>query len=406
MKQSYQNPSFSDLGVPADLTAYLKEKSINTPTSIQTNSYPLIAAGKSFLGMAETGSGKTLSYLLPIAVRYNPLTMSGLFGIILVPSSELVHQIVREIQDLKKAGPRFDFSVMSLLTEGNRNRQLEELRKKHPNFIVGTPGVIRKYINEKKLHVQNPGLKQAFPDMTQVLVLDEADELASHSFRDDCIYIASKLWRDTQFLGFSATLNRRAEFLFDAMLKHSYTEFRDSSMHIPDTVRNIAVFTTLRLRFETARQIINTFKKDDKILLFTSNGYEIRQIYMKLNRRGYRVSYIDGRSDKNEIRNQKRRFDEGQTNIMITTDALGRGMNLGGVAAVIQYRLPEDIRSFVNRAGRTGRNGQKGTNISICEEGEKEKLRRYAKTAGIQIEEAAPSGGRLVRTDSGSDKRR
>ncbi len=399
MKQSKSFSVFPELGVPADLTAYLETKSIHTPTAVQRVSYPLIAAGKNFLGMSETGSGKTLAYLIPLAARFNPQTMTGLFGIILVPSSELVHQTVRDIRDLRNAGIRYDYSVISLLTEGNRNRQLEDLRKKHPNFIVGTPGVIRKYIDEKKLHIQNSALKNKFPDMTQVLVMDEADELSSHSFRDDCIYIASKFLRDTQFIGFSATLNRRAESLFDSILKNPYTEFRDSSIHIPDTVHNVVVYTTLRMRFETTRQIINTFRKDDKIIVFTANSYEIRQIFTKLNRRGYRVSYIDGKSDKREIRNQKRRFDDGLTSIMITTDALGRGMNLGGVAAVIQYRLPEDVRTFVNRAGRTGRNGQKGVNISVCEEGEKEKIRRFARMTGAVIEEAIPDGGRLMHRD-------
>ena len=396
MKPSQSITSFSKLGVPAALTAYLKKRSICTPTAVQRVSYPIIAEGKSFLGMSETGSGKTLSYLLPLAARFNPQTMTGLFGIILVPSSELVHQTVREIRDLEKAGSRYNYSVMSLLTEGNRNRQLEDLRKKHPNFIVGTPGVIRKYIDEKKLHIQNTDLKSAFPNMTQFLVMDEADELSSHSFRDDCIYIASRFLRDTQILGLSATLDRRAESMFDSILRHPYTEFRDDSIHIPDTVRNVVVYTTRRMRFETTRQIINTFRRDDRIVVFTSNSYEIRQIFMRLNRRGYRVSYIDGKSDKSEIRNQKKRFDDEQTNIMITTDALGRGMNLGGIAAVIQYRLPEDVRTFVNRAGRTGRNGQKGVNISVCEEGEKEKIRRFAGMAGATVESMTPDGGRLM----------
>ena len=399
MAQTNCSATFSEIGLPAALTAYLKEKGILTPTNIQCASYALIAAGKSFLGMSETGSGKTFSYLLPIAARFNPQTMKGLFGIILVPSAELVHQTVRDIKDLAEAGARYEYSVMSILTESNRNRQLEDLRKKHPNFIVGTPGVIRKYIEDRKLHVQNTALKADFPAMTQTLVLDEADELSSHSFRDDCIYIASKFLKDTQILGFSATLNKRAESLFDAITRHSYTEYRDSSIHIPGTVSNFAVYTTLRMRFETVRQIINTFKKEDKILIFTSNAYEIRQIYNKLIRRGYRVSYIDGKSEKAEIRNQKKRFDEGQSNIMITTDALGRGLNLGGVAAVIQYRLPEDIRTFVNRAGRTGRNGQHGMNISVCESGEKEKIRRFAEKLNVQIQEVQPNGGRLIKAE-------
>ncbi|MGI5988909.1 MAG: DEAD/DEAH box helicase [Lachnospiraceae bacterium] len=399
MEETRNISSFSNIGLPAALTAYLKQKGIVSPTEIQSASYDLIASGRSFLGMSETGSGKTYSYLLPLAVRFNPLTMSGLFGIILVPSSELVHQTIREIKDLSQAGPRYEYSAVALLTERSRNRQLEELRKKHPNFIVGTPGVIRKYIDDRKLHVQNAALKREFPEMTQILVLDEADELSSHSFRDDCIYIASKFLKDTQILGFSATLNRRAESLFDAIVRHPYTEFRDASIHIPGTVRNLVVYTTLRMRFETARQIINTFKKDDRILIFTSNVYEIRQIYMKLNHRGYRVSYIDGQADKAEIRNQKKRFDDGQTSIMITTDALGRGMNLGSIAAVIQYRLPEDIRTYVNRAGRTGRNGQHGTNIAICEAGEKEKIGQYAHRLNVSINEVRPDGGKLISTE-------
>lgn len=396
--------NFKDLHIQESLVNALYAQGITEATSVQEEAFPIINKGANVLIHAETGSGKTLSYLLPlVSMRLSSIKAAteageklekGAYCIILAPTEELAVQITHNFRDLCAETPLAG-SVALLNGSGNLKRQ-QEMMKNHPAFLAGTPGRIRQLIELRKIKVS----------AVKALVLDESEKLADVSFADDIKAIRKSLMKYTQVVCVSATKSKKEDGFIDELTFDQKFEVLNCSEgdRIPDTITHHYSLTSRRERFETLRSILNAVPKKFRTIVFVRSSYEREQITDRLRKRNYRISTLDGRMKKKERAQQMKMFDSGANNILITSDVAARGLQINNVYTVVNYDLPDDTKEYVHRAGRCGRNGHKGICVSLISPNELEKIAALERKYNITVTKVEPSGGVLFEVSKNKEK--
>ncbi len=344
-KASFQYP---DLDLHSLLKESILARGYSQPTPIQDQAIPVISDGKDLIGLADTGTGKTAAFLIPLLnqaliARDNKQKWQSL---IIAPTRELALQIESELWKLTSK----NMNIFSTTCIGGTNifRQIQSLKRSN-QFIIGTPGRIKDLIDRRALDLQ----------FTDHLVLDEVDRMLDMGFIDDIKVILSKLPTKRQTLFFSATLGDdvrplAAQFL-NQPVKISLQKIGASQNVHQDIVKVGSQHT----KMEALEEILKK-AEFEKALIFTQTKVGSENLQHALLRIGYQAESIHGDKNLSNRRRALDKFKRGDVNILVATDVAARGIDVVGITHVINYDEPDNFETYTHRVGRTGRSGQIG----------------------------------------------
>jgi superfamily II DNA/RNA helicase len=330
------------------------------PRPIQDQSIPTILKGKDVFGMANTGTGKTAAFLLPLIEKIAKTKGQNKKETVLImaPTRELALQIEADFKNLA-----FGFGMFSVACVGGLPimKQIREI-KMGVSFIIGTPGRIRDLLDRKVLDLAT----------CHSVVLDEADRMLDMGFRDDMVYIIGKTAKEKQTLFFSATLSPEIKKLTEQYLKEPVF----ISVITGETLKNIDQdIIRARTKEEKLEKLQAVLKKDprhggasgptQKVLIFREMKHSVDNLAKELSQAGFKVGAIHGDKRSRERIRILDSFKKDHLNILIATDVAARGLDIPDVTHVINYDVPQTFETYIHRIGRTGRSGKKGTALTF-----------------------------------------
>ncbi len=359
---------FSDLGLSAETLKVLETKGFELPTPIQAKTIPLILSdSKDMIGQAQTGTGKTAAFGLPILELIKEKS-KHVQAIILAPTRELAIQVSEELYSLKG---KKKISIVPIYGGQSIELQLRQL-KKGVDIVVGTPGRVIDHINRKTLKLQN----------VSFLVLDEADEMLNMGFLEDVEEIMSSTPDDKRTMLFSATMPRE---ILSAAKKHmqdyDIVKVTQGQLTTKQT-EQIYFEVAMSDRFEALCRIID-IEQDFYGLIFCRTKVDVDRVSNHLTERGYDSDALHGDISQAQREKIMNKFKKKKINVLVATDVAARGIDVNDLSHVINYALPQDPESYVHRIGRTGRAGKEGIAITFITPSEYRKLQfiqRHAKT--------------------------
>ncbi len=343
-KQTKSDVPFSELPLSARLQDLLRKKGYTHPTPIQVETIKPLLEGRDIMGIAQTGTGKTAAFLLPLIERMT--AGQSLKTLVLVPTRELALQVHEEFRSLTE-GMRFDAACF--IGGTNLERDLGTLRRPM-NLIVGTPGRLLDLANRGALKLGS----------FNVLILDEFDRMLDMGFAPDVNRITKMMTGRKQTLLFSATVDKTQKKLIDGLL-HNPVEVKVSTGeatgdHIEQQSVRIGADQN---KFKVLVDMLS--RPDfDKVLLFAETKRGVSRLTVMLKKAGVQVEQIHGDKSQNSRQNALEKFKSGKIQVLVATDVAARGIDVSDVTHVINYQVPRTYDSYVHRIGRTGRAGKAG----------------------------------------------
>ena len=346
------------------------------PTDIQYKAIPSIMKGEDVLAIAQTGTGKTAAFAIPIIDKIHRAKSSkrswGIKCIVLVPTRELAAQIGSVFNDFSKHTKVKTVTVYGGVEQDPQIKKLAD----GIDVLVATPGRMFDLISQGAINLQR----------VDTLVLDEADQMLDLGFIDDIKSIKKKLVKKHQTLFFSATINKEIKKLAFSQVKSSAIRIQISP---EDPVsKNVSHFVMF-VEMDDKRFFLRRFIKDNpdaRIIVFVRTRVRAERVTKALERADIKASTLHGEKDQNERTEVMSLFKQGKINIMIATDVSARGIDIPDVHYVINYDLPEKSENYVHRVGRTGRGVNKGNALSFCSKEEKERLEEIQQFLNKKIE--------------------
>lgn len=344
--------AFSDFKISDTLKKAIGHKGYAAPTPIQDRSIPHILHGADVVGIANTGTGKTGAFLIPLIdkVLRHPKEQV----LVVVPTRELALQIDEELKGFVRG-----LHVFSVCAFGgaNINRQIDALRRQ-VHFVIGTPGRLKDLIERKKLNLST----------FRTVVLDEADRMLDMGFVHDMRVILKETPDDRQTLFFSATLSREIEGLIGEFLREPVrisVKTRDTSKNVDQDVIRVPRGAD---KFDV---LVNLIKDPSygRVLIFGRTKHGVDKLARNLSRAGITADAIHGDKNNNKRQLALRLFKEGRVRVLVATDVAARGLDISGVSHVINFDIPATYDDYVHRIGRTGRGAHKGIALTMIEEG-------------------------------------
>lgn len=343
--------SFHDFGLSPQIVANLEHLGYKQPSEIQDRCIPLSLAGTDTIGLANTGTGKTAAFLLPIIEKL--LANRELASVlILAPTRELAQQIDEEFRKFA-AGQK----LFSALAVGGSNigRQISQI-KRGPHVIVGTPGRIKDLINRRVLRLAN----------VNTFVLDEADRMCDMGFEKDIRFIEAEMPKTRQTLCYSATMTRNVQSIME--------EF----MVKPETVSVVRSFTNDHIEQDVVHfdgkddkldALMNLLAKPhvEKVVIFGETKYGVQRLSDSITKSGVPSEAIHGNKSQAQREKALRNFKNDNVNILVATDVAARGLDIPNVTHVINFDQPKVYEDYVHRIGRTGRAGKSGTALTFVQ---------------------------------------
>ncbi|MES2223650.1 MAG: DEAD/DEAH box helicase [Patescibacteria group bacterium] len=341
---------FADFKIEEKLKANVLKKGYTTPTPIQDKAIPHVLKGQDVVGIANTGTGKTAAFLIPLInkVILDPKQNC----LIMVPTRELAIQIDQELKDLTPG-----MKIYSVCAVGGApiSMQMRDLRY-HNNFIIGTPGRLKDLERRRSIN---------FGEFATV-VLDEADRMLDMGFIADMKYVMGLMPAERHTLFFSATMSRDIEVLIKDFLKNPISisvKTGDTSKSVDQDVVRVE---RDQVKIEVLHDLLNG-KDFSKVLIFGRTKHGVEKLMDTLTQKGFKAESIHG--DKNHGRRQRalKAFKDNSVQILVATDVAARGLDIPNVTHVINYDLPETYEDYVHRIGRTGRGGAKGKALTFVD---------------------------------------
>jgi ATP-dependent RNA helicase RhlE len=362
--------TFSELPLSPYVMERLTAARFTVPTPVQAAAIPEALKGKDVLATAQTGTGKTLAFLIPIIEKLLRQDGRGIAALVLVPTRELAMQIVDQYNVLrgKKLSPAA--LVVGGLSEGP---QLNALRK-GARFVVATPGRLEDYLDRRL--VQFSAL--------QTLVLDEADRMLDMGFLPAIRRIASILPKDRQTMCFSATLEASVAHLVADYTRNPVRLSFGSTLKPAENVRLQAFEVPFDGKQEMLRRLLN--KESGLCLVFSRTKRGTERIARGLARQGINAAMIHGDRSQSQRTAALEGFQQGRFRVLVATDVASRGIHVQDIAHVINYDLPEIAENFIHRVGRTGRAGELGVASTLFSRDQRTELFQLERTLGIKME--------------------
>ena len=340
-------PNFYGLGIAPKILDILERMKFKVPTPIQLRAIPLALEGKDIVGIAQTGTGKTHSFAIPMVQR---LVQKKGIGLVLAPTRELAIQIDEAFQEIARA---FGMRTACLIGGAPMPPQVQALRR-DPNVVIATPGRLIDHMSQWNF----------LPDSVVMLVLDEADRMLDMGFAPQIDKILRFLPRDRQTMLFSATMPKE---IMSIAAKH---------MKLPLSVEVAPSGTTAELvtqelfivKKESKAQLLKKLlgQYHGSVLLFSRTKHNAKKIVRSIRDMGYSASEIHSNRSLSQRRDALEGFKSGKYRVLVATDIASRGIDVTGIELVLNYDLPEDAENYVHRIGRTARAGHKGHAISFA----------------------------------------
>jgi ATP-dependent RNA helicase DeaD len=385
MSEQNQNITFEDLNLSKRTLFSLKKMGYEKPTEVQQKTIPVVMEGKDLIAQAQTGTGKTAAFGIPIVEKVNPKKRK-IQALVLVPTRELAIQVAKEIKDLGKDKRLF---VLAVYGGKSIKHQIDFLRKGLDVVIVGTPGRVKDLINRGHLKLDN----------VEILVLDEADRMLDMGFIDDITDIINELPKERQTLLFSATMPREILNLAEDFLKEDYEIVRIKPEEVTvDRIKQIVYRVDNKQKFEKFTESLKNVESD-KTIVFTQTKRGADELARKLKKEGFQADAIHGDFSQAKRESVLRKFRTNKLEILVATDVAARGLDIKGIEVVYNYDIPQDVESYIHRIGRTGRAGKEGTAISFSVPSEDKFVKNIMKKTKADIEYINESNERFHEND-------
>ena len=379
--------SFTETFTQMPVSAYTKERlaaaGFTIPTPVQSAAIPQALAGKDVLATAQTGTGKTLAFLIPIMEGMLQNSAPGVAALVLVPTRELAMQVVEQYNALrgKQLGPAA--LVVGGLAEG---AQLTALRK-GARLIVATPGRLEDFLDRKLVNFRS----------LRVLVLDEADRMLDMGFLPAIRRIASVVPKDRQTMCFSATLEASVAHLVHDYMRSPVRLAFGSTLKPSESVK-IQAFEVSMDRKQSLLQHLLT-QEPGRCLIFARTKRGAERLALSLAREGFSAAMIHGGRSQSQRNAALAGFQQGRYRILVATDVASRGIHVENIAHVFNYDLPEIAENFIHRVGRTGRAGETGVASTLYGRDQRNDVLQLERTLGIRMERMAVDGSISKRND-------
>jgi ATP-dependent RNA helicase RhlE len=380
-KRQYQMESntaslFSQMAISAYTKERLAFAKFSVPTPVQAAAIPQALAGKDVLATAQTGTGKTLAFLIPVIERMLQEKTPGITALALVPTRELAMQVVAQYNALrgKTLGPAA--LVVGGLSEG---LQLSALRK-GARIVVATPGRLEDFLSRKLVH---------FRDL-RVLILDEADRMLDMGFLPAIRRIVSVLPKDRQTMCFSATMEASVAHLVKDYMKNPVRLAFGSILKPSENVRVQAFEVASDKKLPLLHRLLH--KETGRVLIFARTKRGCERLAITLARDGFAAAMIHGGRTQSQRTAALTGFQQGRYRVLVATDLASRGIHVQDIAHVINYDLPDIAENFIHRVGRTGRAGGQGVASTLFGREQRSEMLALERTLGLRMERMRAEG--------------
>jgi ATP-dependent RNA helicase RhlE len=356
----YQNQTFYNLGIAPKILELIEKMKFKTPTPIQYKAIPIAIEGKDIIGVAQTGTGKTLAFGIPMIQR---LAQARGRGLVLVPTRELAIQVDETIL---KIGNSFGMRTAVLIGGASMYNQIQALRRS-PRVIIATPGRLIDHLNQSTLRL----------DDVTILVLDEADRMLDMGFAPQIERILKYVPKEKQTMLFSATIPEKIVKIAAAYMKLPVSvEIARSGTTVEKIIQELII-----VKKEEKAHLLGKLLEQYRgtVLLFSRTKRGASRISRGLRQMGYNAAEIHSDRSLAQRREALEGFKAGKYRILVATDIAARGIDVKGIELVLNYDLPEDPENYVHRIGRTGRAGQEGRAISFATPDQRNDVRNIEK---------------------------
>ena len=363
---------FGDIEVPVTIARALEEMGYVTPTEVQARAIPPLRAGRDLIGQAQTGTGKTAAFGIPIVEQVDPAERS-VQALVLTPTRELCQQVTAEIAAL---GRLRNVKPVAIYGGAAMDRQITALQR-GAQVVVGTPGRVLDLIRRRELRLEN----------VRTVILDEADRMLDMGFIVDVETILARCPRQRQTALFSATMPYAILRICDRFMR------RDAE-HISVRPELRTVATTRQLVYYVAEQdkaaalveLADTFGFD-RLLVFRHTQIGVDRLTTSLKRRGRNVAALHGGLSQRDRERTLAAFKAGDIQFLVATNVASRGLDIVDLPYVLSYDIPEDADTYIHRVGRTGRAGRTGTAITFVAEWDLDAWQAIQAEVGMEVEE-------------------
>ncbi len=383
--------AFDIFNINTSLVKGLAKEGISTPTEVQKAAIPKALKNADIIVQSETGTGKTLAYLIPLFEKINASSRE-MQALILAPTHELAIQVHRQAERL---ADNSGIKIMSAPIIGNVNidRQVEKL-KQRPHIIVGSTGRILELIKKKKISAHT----------IKTIIIDEADRLTDKNNLEAVKAVIKTTLKERQVMMYSASIGQSTLNAARDIMKEPEFIKQESNMSLPSSIENLYFLAEKRDKIEVLRKLIKIINPE-KAIVFINKSEEAELIAAKLQYHGIKADGLHGANIKKDRKKTMEMFRAGKVRVLIASDIAARGLDIQGVTHVFNLDLPHDSKGYLHRAGRTGRNGSKGVALSIAADTELKLIKSYEKAFNISIEYREMFMGKIVDRKKISGKR-
>jgi ATP-dependent RNA helicase DeaD len=364
-------PDFLSLGLSETLIEKLHQYGVTVPTPIQQKAIPYVMNGTDIIAQAQTGTGKTFAFILPILEKINPDAIH-VQTLIVTPTRELALQITEEIEKLIADMDGVD--VLAVYGGQDVAKQLKKL-KKNPQIVVGTPGRLLDHIRRETIHLSE----------VSFLVLDEADQMLHIGFLNEVEDIIRETPVSRQTMLFSATIPPEVRKLARKHMRDPEYIQIEKTQGPAENVKQIAIQTTDRAKLATLIHLVETHRPFLAVI-FCRTKRRVSKLYDSLKYSGFSCDELHGDLSQAKRERVMKRFRDAEIQLLIATDVAARGLDVEGVTHVFNYDIPEDAESYIHRIGRTGRAGLTGLAITLYSADDRLTLEMIEKELNIRIE--------------------
>jgi ATP-dependent RNA helicase RhlE len=369
--------NFSQLGLAPAQVRSCETLGYTQPTPIQTKTIPVIIGGHDLIGCAETGTGKTAAFLLPIIQKLTESQRPGVRALILAPTRELALQIEKNYRELNRAKAN---RCVTIIGGANMNRQIADLRAR-PSVAIATPGRLLDLMERRSINLSQ----------VEVLVLDEADRMLDMGFLPAIKRVLAALPTNKQTLLFSATMSTEIEKLARSTMRQpqlvEVSRRGQAATMVEQTAYSVATESKTALLLDLLER-----ERFERVLIFTRTRRGAERLSHILEARDHKVNRIHSDRSQPQREAALRGFRDGRTRVLVATDIAARGLDVDSVSHVINYDMPTAPEDYVHRIGRTGRAGNKGRAITIVTPVDELSMRAIERLTGQAVKREVPPG--------------
>ncbi|NJL74384.1 MAG: DEAD/DEAH box helicase [Saprospiraceae bacterium] len=374
--------TFQTLGLAPDIFKAISAMGFEIPTPVQAKAIPqLLASDQDLIAYAQTGTGKTAAFSLPIIQKLN-MEDGRIQALVLCPTRELCIQTSNEIKKFIQFMP--NVSIVSVYGGDAKEKQLRSL-KSGAHIVVGTPGRVHDFIRSRQLNFS----------AVRWLVLDEADEMLSMGFKDDLDAILSTTPNEKQTLLFSATMPSEMQTIVRTYMRNPIEINAGTQNVSAENIKHLYSVVKATDKYAALKRILDV-NPDIYGIVFCRTRMDTKEIADKLIEDDYSADALHGDLSQPQREHVMKRFRAKQLQVLVATDVAARGLDINNLSHVIHYYLPDQLETYIHRSGRTGRAGKSGVSVAIITGRDKQKIQAIEKSAGIKIaQKDIPTGSEI-----------